>query len=187
MTCRAGILPFVLYLGALPLAHGASITVEVTRHDDSFDVAASADLDCERSHAWQVLTDYERLAEFIPGMASSRVVFRSGNSLVLEQNGEASLLFFSIPMKVRLAVEEFPPDRIESRAIDGNFKELLGTYLLESSGSRLRLRYSGRLTPDFNVPPLIGTLLMRNTVRKQFAAMVEEILKTSIAPTQSYR
>lgn len=187
MSCRAGSVLFVLYLAGQPSGHGAAISVEVARHGDSFDVAASADIECDQAHAWQVLTDYERLAQFIPGMSSSRVVSRFGNSLVMEQNGEASLLFFSIPVKVRLAVEEYPPDRIESRAIEGNFKEMLGTYLLQSSGPRVRLRYNGRLTPDFNVPPLIGTWLMRKTVREQFGAMVEEILKTSAVSDQPGR
>ncbi|MEQ1879523.1 MAG: SRPBCC family protein [Burkholderiales bacterium] len=187
MSGRSGNLLLVLFLAGPSLGHGASVSVEVARHDDSFDVAASAEIECDQSHAWQILTDYDRLAEFIPGMASSRVVSRSGNSVVIEQNGEASLLFFRMPVKVKLAIDEFPPDRVESRAIEGNFKEMLGTYVLDSSGPRLRLYYSGRLTPDFNVPHLIGTLLMRNTIRKQFGAMVEEILKTSVAPTQPYR
>lgn len=151
--------------------------VEVIRHGDAFEVQASADIEADRWRAWEVLTDYDRLAQFIPGMTSSRVMSRDGNTVVVEQNGEATLLFFRFPMQVRLAIEEYPPDRIESRAVTGSFKSLQGTYFLETHGTLLRLRYAGQFTPDFNVPPLIGTYLVRNILRKRFLAMVEEILK----------
>lgn len=151
--------------------------VEVIRHGDVFEVQASADIEADRLRAWEVLTDYDRLAQFIPGMTSSRVISRDGNTVIVEQNGEATLLFFRFPMQVRLAIEEYPQDRIESRAVAGNFKALQGTYFLETHGALLRLRYAGQFTPDFNVPPLIGTYLVRNILRKRFLAMVEEILK----------
>ncbi|MFN0038263.1 MAG: SRPBCC family protein [Burkholderiales bacterium] len=153
------------------------VVVEVIRHGDAFEVQASADIEADRWRAWEVLTDYDRLAQFIPGMTSSRVISREGNTVVVEQNGEATLLFFRFPMQVRLAIEEYPPDRIESHALSGNFKTLQGTYFLENHGTLLRLRYVGKFTPDFNVPPLIGTFLVRNVLRKRFLAMIEEILK----------
>ena len=86
-------------------------------------------------------------------------------------------MFFSFPMQVRLEIEEYPYERIFSRAIEGNFKEMFGAYTLEARGRRLLLRYTGTLTPDFSIPPLIGTILVRNTVKKRFSAMVDEILR----------
>jgi hypothetical protein len=37
------------------------------------------------------------------------------------------------------------------------------------------LRYSGTLIPDFFVPPLIGTLVVRHNVEATFRALVEEM------------
>lgn len=166
---------------ALPgLAADTEVTdfeVKALRNGEGFDVEASAEFEAGVELAWAVLTDYDRLAEFIPGMKQSRVVSREGLQVVVDQSGEASLLFFTFPIQVRLAIEEHPFDRVESRAISGNFRELSGNYLLEVHGTRLLLRYSGRMTPDFAVPPLIGTLLVRNTVAKRFRAMVDEILR----------
>lgn len=162
------------------LASGTEVTdfeVKAVRNGEGFDVEASAEFDAGVELAWAVLTDYDRLAEFIPGMQQSRVVSREGHEVVVDQSGEASLLFFTFPIQVRLAIEEQQFDRIESRAISGNFRELSGNYRLEVRGTRLLLRYSGRMTPDFAVPPLIGTLLVRNTVAKRFRAMVDEILR----------
>jgi len=156
----------------------ADIRVQTTRHGDSFEVEAAAEIKANVADAWKVLTDYDRLAEYIPGMLESRVVSRDGSNVVIEQRGEASLLFFTFPMRVRLAIEEFPKDRIVSNAIAGNFKQMHGVYHLEVRDTKLRLRYEGKFTPDFGVPPLIGTLMMRRTVERRFSAMVREIEKT---------
>lgn len=180
--------PWLLCLAALALPGQAAdpevadvkvteFNVTAARHGEAFDVEASAEFEAEPAQAWAVLTDYDRLSEFIPGMNASRVVSRQGNSVVIDQSGEAGLLFLTFPMQVRLAIEEQPFERIDSRAIAGNFRELSGTYQLQARGPRLLLRYSGRMTPDFDVPPLIGTILVRNLVAKRFRAMVEEIIR----------
>ena len=168
-----------IFLLAMPaMGQAAEISVQTTRHGDSFEVEAVAEIDADMVDAWKVLTDYDRLAEFIPGMQESRVVSRDGSNVVVDQRGEAGLLFFTFPMHVRLAIEEFPNDRIVSNAISGNFKELHGVYHLEALGAGLRLRYEGTFTPEFDVPPLIGTLVVRSTVERRFNAMVREIEKT---------
>ena len=57
---------------------------------------------------WQTLTDYGRLAEFIPGMRSSRVVERHGAVAVVEQAGEAGFLFFTFPIEVTRRLDRAP-------------------------------------------------------------------------------
>ena len=156
----------------------AEISVHTTRHGERFEIEATAEIDADVAPAWKVLTDYDRLADFIPGMRESRVVSRYGLNVVVDQRGDASMLFFRFPMSVRLAIEEFPFDRIVSSAISGNFKELHGVYHLRAHAAGVRLSYEGTFTPDFAVPPLIGTLLVRSTVERRFAAMAHEIEKT---------
>lgn len=156
----------------------AEISVQTTRHGDSFEVEATAQIDADVAGAWKVLTDYDRLAEFIPGMLESRIVSREGSSVVVDQHGETSLLFLTFPMRVRLAIEEQPYERIVSNAISGNFKEMHGVYYLQAREGGMHLRYEGKFTPDFGFPPLLGTLIVRSTAEKRFSAMVHEIEKT---------
>jgi len=159
------------------LCYPAEISLQVARHGDSFEVEAAAEFEAEVTLTWEVLTDYDRLSEFIPGMHSSRTVSRDIGRVIVDQSGDAKLLFFSFPMRVRLEIEEYPYERIFSRAIEGNFKEMFGAYTLEARGRRLLLRYTGSLTPDFGIPPLVGTMLVRNTMEKRFGAMVDEIVR----------
>jgi hypothetical protein len=76
---------------------------------------------------------------------------------------------------VRLEVLESPSSSISSRAVAGNLKRMTGRYDLQSGDGGIVLRYSGELEPDFELPPVIGTLAVRTMVEEQFAAMVAEI------------
>lgn len=170
---------FLLFVLAAPVAQAADVSVKTTRHGDRFDITATAQIGASSADAWNVLTDYDRLSEFVPGVLESRVLSRNGPSVLLDQRGETRLLFLRFSMYVRLAIDEFPPDRIVSRAVAGNFKELHGVYYLRSSDSGVQLRFEGGFTPDFGVPPVIGTLLVGNAVERRFLALVREIEKKS--------
>ena len=167
-------LPLLLLFVLVP-AQAAEITVHASRRGDVLQVEASAEFEGNLDNAWQVLTDYGRFAEFVPGLQMSRVISRDRDSVVVEQKGEARLLFFSYPIDVRLAIAEKPREQIVSQAVAGNFREMRSIYTLEARQGRMILRYSGRLEPDFPVPPLIGTYLLRSNVEAMFRALVDEI------------
>jgi ribosome-associated toxin RatA of RatAB toxin-antitoxin module len=136
---------------------------------------------------WQVLTDYESLPSFIPGLAKSVVRERQGNRLVLEQTGEARFLLFWFPIEVRYEVIESPPQWISSRAISGNLRRMNGRYELHPGPPRtgappaVLLRYEGAIEPSFELPPLIGMVALRSMAEQQFTAMVAEIERRAAA------
>ncbi|HWA14133.1 MAG TPA: SRPBCC family protein [Burkholderiales bacterium] len=160
-----------------PVAGAADVQVHASRNGDTFDVSAFATFEAGIPVAWEVLTDYDRLPSFIPGMHSSRLLSREGNRAVVQQRGEAGLLFFRFPIEVRLSIEEHAPHAMLSQATAGNFRELNGAYRLEAEGARTRLSYHGRFTPDFDIPPLIGTMVVRHTLEQRFRALVQEMLR----------
>jgi len=162
-------------LALLVPAHAAEVTVSTTRTGNALQVQASAEFEGSVARAWQVLTDYGRLTAFVPDLQVSRVVFRERNSALVEQKGAARLLFWSYPMEVRLLVTEYPFERVESRSISGNFREMQNTYTLAMQRGRVSLSYSGRMVPDFYVPPLIGTLALKHNVESTFRALVNEM------------
>ena len=175
--------PFLLaLLVVLVPARAADIAVNVTRNGDGLQIDANAEFDGTIARTWQVLTDYNRLAEFVPDVQSSRVISREGNLVQVEQKGEARFLFVSFPIDVRLAITKHPYDRIVSRSIAGNFQEMRGMYQLEAGQGRVLLRYSGYMVPNFYVPPLIGTLVLRHNVETSFRALVNEIERWHAQP-----
>lgn len=170
-----------LRLAALLLALAAAgaradnVSVETQRHDGALQVVCRARLDAPAELAWQTLTDYDHLADFVPGMQRSRVLSRHGPLSVVEQVGMARFLFVSIPIEVTLATTERAPDTIEARMTKGNLKRLEGVYRIEpQAGGGVQVSWKGLIEAD-SMPPLIGELLMRSAIEDQFRGMVREI------------
>jgi hypothetical protein len=150
-------------------------TFGIVRNGGLITVRASAALKANPRVAWEVLTDYDHLAEFIPDMYSSRVLRRDADGVVIEQKGEFGFLLFRQPVEVTMVVSEQPPRRIVARAIAGNVKDMEGRYELLPLETGLKLSYFGRFSPDFTLPPLIGMPIIRRSLERRFRAMVEEI------------
>jgi len=168
---------------AAPGSAADDVSIEAERQGDSIEIRAHALIAAPPALAWQVLTDYERLPSFIPGIVKSVVRQRQGNQLVLEQTGEARFLVFAFPIEVRYEVTESPPDWVASRAVGGNLRRMNGRYELQSStvqGSML-LRYQGAIEPNFDLPPVVGVVALRSMVEQQFTAMVAEIERRAAA------
>lgn len=53
---------------------------------------------------------------------------RDWNAVVVERKSAATLLFFSYPVNVTFAVEEFQFEKIVSRAMAGDFREMRNAY-----------------------------------------------------------
>jgi hypothetical protein len=167
----------LLLLIAAGSVQGQQISVAARRDGDAVVVDARAQLKADTHLAWDVLTGYDQYARFVPDLKSSEILLRSGNTAIVEQRGVAGFFLFRFPLEVRLAVTEWPYERVLAEAIAGNFKEMTGRYELGAEGDELRLTYSGRMVPAFGLPPLLGTAAVRIAVEKQFTALVREILR----------
>ena len=167
----------LLAVQAAPGRAAEDLSVEAERRGERVDVRARALLAAPAALVWEVLTDYEHLPRFIPGLAKSVVRSRDGDRLLVEQSGEARFLIFSFPIEVRLEVTERPPQSISSRAVAGNVRRMTGRYEIQPDADHgtVLLRYFGEIEPDFKLPPLIGVAALRSTVTEQFTAMVAEI------------
>lgn len=169
-----------LSLAAAPPARAQSdFSVEAVRRGDAVEVRAHAILEASVQLVWEVISDYERLPQFVPHLKRSVVLARNGNRVLLEQSGEARFAFFAVPIEVRLEVIEQAPEWITSRAVGGNLRRMTGRYELHPDAARgsVLLRYFGAIEPDFELPPIVGVAALRWSVEQQFEAMVQEVLR----------
>src|SRR5258708_31783206 len=80
------------------------IAIEIAREGEFVSVRASAELAASPRIAWEVLTDYDHLAEFIPDVRSSRVLRRGPEGVLGEPKGEFGFLFFRHPIEATMAM-----------------------------------------------------------------------------------
>ncbi len=159
----------------------SEITVERSS-DGMIHVQAQVIAPAPADVVWQTLTDYEHLAMFVPDMAISRVVSAPGEPLVVEQQGSTSFLWFSFPIKVVFAIDVVSARELRFRAIEGNLNDMTGTYRLEQTSAGTRIHYETRFRPDFWVPPLVSTGIMRREIARQFDGLVQEIVRRNTNP-----
>lgn len=169
-------------LAAQPVVAAGQIRFDADGQGELITITASADMQVDPRTVWAVISDYDRMAEFIPDMHSSRVIRRHGDEVLVEQTGEFGFLFFRQPVEVRLSVAESPQLRIVAHAVGGNLQSLEGRYVVESlPGGEVRLSYSGRLVPGLRVPPFVTRMAVRRTMARQFQALVQEIVRRDLS------
>ncbi len=159
----------------------ADIHVEVHRADDAVVIEASALVEADAPTAWQVLTDYPRYADFVPGLRSSQVLSRQGSRLTVTQSGDAPLWLLRVPFEITYEVTEFPPFRVESNASAESLRRFDSTYLLTPSPGGVRIDYVGHLAPRSALMARIEWMAARQSVVTEFRALAEQIERVGAA------
>lgn len=101
---------------------------------------------------WQVITDYESFADFIPNMTESRRLAHPTGGIRLEQIRTKSLVGMKVSARSIVDVEETCPHQVHYQLIEGDLKEFSGSWRLESkplSPSQVGVE----LIYDFSVAP----------------------------------
>ncbi|NCJ05695.1 cyclase [Synechococcales cyanobacterium C] len=81
---------------------------------------------------WQVLTDYERLADFIPNLAKSKCLPSEEGCILLEQVGVQDALFLKFSARVVLEMQEQFPHTLGFTMVEGDFTAFEGGWRLRS-------------------------------------------------------
>ena len=104
--------------------------------DGSFTAPVTPDV------AWRVLTDYDRISDFISSLKESRVTERRGDELFVEQRFSGRFLFFSSTARVLLRIVEEPEDTIRFQDVSaGDFVRYSGLWTISGVASGCRVTY----------------------------------------------
>ena len=91
---------------------------------------------------WAVLTDYDNLSRFIPNLASSRLLWRRGCTVGLEQVGSQSFCGLRFSAKVEIELEEDRAGgRLRFQMTRGDFRRFEGSWAMRSDESGTALVY----------------------------------------------
>jgi hypothetical protein len=140
--------------------------------DASFDVAA----DC--ATAWDVLTDYDHMHQFVGGLKRSHLEEYSGKGrFLVEQEFEGGFLFVTKRVRVRLAVQEIRCQSILFEDVGHkDFEFYQGSWQLQPDlNGELTISYSLKCQQDFN-EPFAGDHL-KGGIKDLLNAVRKEILR----------
>jgi uncharacterized protein involved in type VI secretion and phage assembly len=109
------IVPILLLACALPAWSAApALTLAVERVDGVdggkvYQITSSGTVAAPPAAVWRILSDYNRMAEYVPDLRSARVLSRNGANIVVEQQGGVRLLFMTRPIRLVVQVHEQRP------------------------------------------------------------------------------
>ncbi|KAF7129644.1 hypothetical protein RHSIM_Rhsim10G0129800 [Rhododendron simsii] len=134
---------------------------------------------------WNALTDYERLADFIPNLVSSgRIPCPHPGSIWLEQRGLQRALYWHIEARVVLDLQEVlnsANDRdLHFSMVDGDFKKFEGKWSVKS-GKRPEttiLSYEVNVIPRLNFPAIFLERIIRSDLPVNLQALACRAEKT---------
>jgi ribosome-associated toxin RatA of RatAB toxin-antitoxin module len=173
-------------LAQTPKLELPKLEVAVTRvHQDTlhlYEVDASGIVQAPIGVVWKTLTSYERMNEFVPDMTSCRVLARNGNEVIIEQFGTARFLFMSKSIHLVVRATETPMTSIDIALISGDMKHYEARWeLFPQPDGGTKVVYSGKLVPNFYVPGVLGTNIIRGDIERMMGAVLARIDKPDTA------
>lgn len=119
---------------------------------------------------WQVITDYEKLSEFIPSLTSSKLIPNSEGCTRLEQIGAQCFLKVKFCARVVLDMTESFPHEVGFLMKEGDFKRFEGAWKLEPTDQGTKLSYDLLVKAPAAMPaPLIERHLRNNLISNLLA------------------
>jgi carbon monoxide dehydrogenase subunit G len=160
-------------VAVLQAAPATEVTVRET--NGTYVVTAQFEVAAAPERALRVLTDYERIPDFAPGVKRSVVKERQGSRVVVEQEAVSRVLMFSKHVHLILDIEQ-EGTSIAFRDIGGrSFTTYTGSWRITPSGDGATVVYALSANPAFDVPPFILARLLKNDSAEMIANLQREI------------
>ena len=124
---------------------------------------------------WKVLTDYENLSSFIPNLASSAVLAKTGNTVHLAQVGSQQLLGLKFSAQVELELTEHLADGLlQFRMVKGDFRRFEGNWRLQALPDGTSLLYELTVQGCLGMPVGLIEQRLRSDLAANLLAVEQE-------------
>ncbi len=173
----AALLSAMTLFGQAVFAAEPRITVKVDQSDGAFMVDATIDVPVPLEIAWGVLIDIDRTASFLENMTFSKVMSRTGDTLIARQEGVARFGPLSFDFVTEREIRLEPMTRITTKQIAGSFKRMLSEATFAAIEQGVQIRYTAEIVPDSQLALMFGASFVRYEVTGQFVQMSREMLR----------
>jgi uncharacterized protein YndB with AHSA1/START domain len=140
-----------------------------------------------RQDVWEVLTDFDHMANYVSNLKESKVVSNSGDTLNVYQRGAAKYGPITFPFESTREIILTPFDKMQSHMIRGNMTKMEGTTELTEANGQTRIHFHSESIPGVWIPPIAGRVFIEHETKEQFQEIRNEIVKriqnrTVVAP-----
>lgn len=130
--------------------------------------------------AWEVITDYDNFARFLPNVASSKILLEEGDRIIFEQVNVVDLWLFEQEFKVEIEAIRNKPRQVDFKIVDGDLKKLIGKWQIsEVSKNEVIVSHAVEVEPgsDTEKPFFYG--VYESSLEDTLKAIAQEISRRS--------
>ena len=165
----------LLYIGVATPVTAAQTRVATDIGFTGIRIYATTLVNADAQTVWATLTDYNRLANYVPGMTVSRQLPSTKPGIkIVEQHGEGGLVSLVMPDHVIFAIEEKPYTGIQFRTVAGHGSSVRGEWLIHGQGRQVQLSYRAHVVPMLPPPPLLTDGYVQEEIRLRMDALARE-------------
>lgn len=130
--------------------------------------------------AWLVLTDYDHFQDFLPNVASSKIVLNEGDRKIFEQVNVVDLWLFSEEFTVQIEARETKPESVKFKQFKGDLKRLTGTWQIkELEPGQILVTHTVMVEPGSNTEKPFFYGIYESSLEATLKAIAQEITKRS--------
>lgn len=176
---------FLIFLWSVPFTAGWSadsleskdIEVQVSMVGEDIIIDLNFSVSATQQEVWNVLTDFEGMADFVSNLKESKVVSVSEDKFTIFQRGAAIYGPINYPFESTREVRLFPYHKILTHLVSGNMHKLEGATYLTDEGGQTRVIHRTDAIPKVWIPAAVGKIFIEHEMREQFNEMRNEIIK----------
>ena len=129
---------------------------------------------------WAVLTDYDALSRFIPNLECSRLLWRRGNVVGLEQEGAQAFMGLRFRARVHLELtENLEQRRLSFTMVKGDFRRFEGVWQIGGDGDATTLLYELTVQGCVGMPIGLIEQRLRDDLASNLRAVQREAQRRS--------
>jgi len=134
---------------------------------------------------WATLTDFNNIANFTKGVASSKITRRKGNTLRVAQTSEIRFSGVSFNFESIIEVHLVPFKGFSTRMISGNMSKMHEVTRIDSDGDQTRIYYHADIVPNMWILKYIGHSFIADEAKSRLQQVRKEIIRRKKASINS--
>ena len=134
---------------------------------------------------WATLTDFNNIANFTEGVASSKITRKKGNTLRVAQTSEIRFSGVSFNFESIIEVHLVPFKGFSTRMISGNMSKMHEVTRIKSDGEQTRIYYHADIVPNMWILKYIGHSFIADEAKERLQQVRKEIIRRKKAGINS--
>ena len=152
-------------------------SIDVTFDGETYVLNAVMFAPVSQTVAWDVLTDFDHMAGWVPNVTESKVLKRDDATITIEQRGVAKYGALSFPYDTERKLDLKPMATINSTQIKGSLRRVVSTMMLEPDGKGTRMTYHLEIVPSLLAGALLSREFVQHEISQQFTAIIAEMVR----------